>query len=203
MYKNHIKRLLDIIFSILLMIMLSWLFILIMLLTLLTSKGPLFFKQRRIGVNKTEFNIIKFRTMNIEAPRDLPTHLLHNPEKYITPFGKFLRATSLDELPQLINILKGDMSFVGPRPALWNQSDLIQARDKYNANNVKPGLTGWAQVNGRDELTISEKAKLDGEYVKKMNFIFDVKCIIKTFTCVLSRNGYREGVAHTDEKIVS
>lgn len=199
MYRKYIKRAFEIILSLLAIILLSWLFVLIMLIVYCTSKGPIFFRQKRIGINKTEFNIIKFRTMRIDTPKDIPTHLLHNPEMYITKFGKFLRATSLDELPQLFNILKGDMSIVGPRPALWNQYDLLEERDKYRANDVKPGLTGWAQVNGRDELSIPVKAKLDGEYIENMSFIFDLKCILKTITCVLRRNGLKEGVHKTNE----
>jgi O-antigen biosynthesis protein WbqP len=166
-----------------------------MLLIKLTSKGPLFFKQKRIGIHKTEFNIIKFRTMRIDTPKDMPTHLLKNPDKYITPIGKFLRVTSLDELPQLWNIIKGEMAIVGPRPALWNQYDLIAERDKYGANDVRPGLTGWAQVNGRDELPIPIKAKLDGEYIERISFLFDIKCLFKTVICVIKHDGVKEGAS--------
>lgn len=157
------------------------------------SKGPVLFKQRRIGINKAEFYILKFRTMKIDTPKDTPTHLLENPDRYITRVGKFLRKTSLDEFPQIINILKGEMSIIGPRPALWNQYDLIKERDKYRANDVLPGLTGWAQINGRDELQIKVKSKLDGEYVTKMSFIFDVKVFFKTIFSVLRSDGVKEG----------
>ena len=203
MYKKYVKRVFDILISMTLIIGLSWLLILIMLIVRLTSKGPIFFKQKRIGLNKTEFIILKFRTMRIDTPKDLPTHMFSEPEKHITRIGRILRATSLDELPQLFNILKGDMSIVGPRPALWNQYDLIEERDKYKANDVRPGLTGWAQVNGRDELAIPIKAKYDGEYVEQMGFVFDIKCIIKTISCVFSRKGFREGAHETYNKIAS
>ncbi len=197
MYKKYLKRDCDFIISFVTIILLSWLFIILMLLIKLTSKGPVFFLQKRIGKNKREFNILKFRTMRIDTPRDIPTHLLKHPEQYITPIGKVLRKTSLDELPQLFNILKGDMSIVGPRPALWNQYDLIEERDKYKANDVRPGLTGWAQINGRDELPILLKAKLDGKYIEKMSFLFDIRCIIKTVGCVIRRDGVKEGIAET------
>lgn len=157
------------------------------------SKGPVLFKQKRIGKNKTHFNIYKFRTMRTDTPQDCPTHLLNNPEKCITKVGKFLRKTSLDEIPQIINILSGKMSIIGPRPALWNQDDLIAERDKYGANSIKPGLTGWAQINGRDELPIEVKAKLDGEYVEKMSFLFDCRCFFGTIIKVLKRDGVIEG----------
>ena len=159
----------------------------------MTSPGPVFFKQKRVGKNKTYFNILKFRTMRTDTPKDTPTHLLANPEQYITSIGKILRKTSLDELPQIINILKGDMSIIGPRPALWNQYDLIEERDKYGANDILPGLTGWAQINGRDELEIDVKARLDGEYVEKMSFLFDCKCFFGTITSVLKHEGVVEG----------
>ncbi|MGB8452455.1 MAG: sugar transferase [Anaerocolumna sp.] len=193
MYIKYIKRINDIVLSFITIILTSWLFIILMLLIKLTSKGPIFFQQKRIGKNKGKFNILKFRTMKINTPKDTPTHLLKNPEHYITPIGKFLRKTSLDELPQLFNILKGDMSIVGPRPALWNQYDLIAERDKYGVNDVRPGLTGWAQINGRDEIPIQLKAGLDGEYIKKMSFLFDIKCIIKTVGCVMRHDGLKEG----------
>ena len=144
----------------------------------LTSKGPVLFKQKRIGQNKKFFYVFKFRTMRIDTPKDVPTHQLKNPEQYITPIGSFLRKTSLDEVPQLFNILKGEMSIIGPRPALWNQDDLIAERDKYGANKLRPGVSGWAQINGRDTLTIQEKAKLDGDYVKKQSFWFDIYIIL-------------------------
>lgn len=159
----------------------------------LDSKGPVFFKQKRVGIHKEYFNILKFRTMRIDTPKDIPTHLLKNPQQYITRVGGFLRKTSLDELPQIINILRGDMSIVGPRPALWNQRDLIAERDKYGANDVLPGLTGWAQINGRDELPIDVKARLDGEYVKRMSFVMDMRCIIGTIVSVVKQEGVVEG----------
>ena len=157
------------------------------------SKGPVLFKQKRIGRNRKKFFILKFRTMRIDAPKDMPTHLLENPEMFITRVGKILRRTSLDELPQIINIIKGDMSIIGPRPALWNQIDLIQEREKFGANNIYPGLTGWAQINGRDAPSIHEKAKLDGEYVLKMSLFFDVKVFFLTIWNVVRSNGIKEG----------
>lgn len=169
----------------------------------LDSKGPIFFKQKRVGINKNHFNILKFRTMRINTPKDTPTHLLENPEQYITRMGKFLRKTSLDELPQIWNILVGEMSIIGPRPALWNQYDLIKERDKYGANDIPPGLTGWAQINGRDELPIKEKAKLDGEYVENLSFWLDIKCFFGTFVSVLKSDGVLEGGTGTKEKEAS
>lgn len=183
----------DFVVSLLGLIILSPVFIIISLLIKLTSTGPVFFRQERIGKNKKCFEILKFRTMRTEAPKDCPTHLLTNANTYITPVGQFLRKTSLDELPQLINIVRGEMSIIGPRPALWNQDDLIKERDIYNANSVYPGLTGWAQINGRDELEISEKARLDGEYVKKLSFYFDCLCFFKTIFSVLKHEGVVEG----------
>lgn len=197
MYNTYFKRLIDFSIALLSLILLSWLFVIIMIIIKLTSEGSVFFLQKRVGKNKKYFYIIKFRTMRIDTPQDAPTHLLENPQQYITPIGKILRFTSLDELPQLINILKNDMSLVGPRPALWNQYDLIEARDQYGANNIRPGLTGWAQVNGRDELPITVKAKFDGEYTEKMGLLFDLKCISKTFGCVLFREGMKEGAQDT------
>ncbi len=199
MYNKYLKRVFDLVLSFIAIILFSWLFVILMLLVKLTSTGPVFFHQKRLGRNKKEFSIIKFRTMSIDTPRDMPTHLLRNSERFITPVGRFLRKTSLDELPQLINILKGDMSIVGPRPALWNQDDLIQERDLYNANNIRPGLTGWAQINGRDELAITIKAKLDGEYIKNVSFLFDIRCIIKTVSCVIRRDGLKEGTIEISE----
>lgn len=193
MYKKFIKRLLDIILSLAGIIVLSPLLIVIVLCIKFTSPGHIFFEQKRVGVHKTYFNILKFRSMRIDTPKDVPTHLLSDPDQYITGIGKFLRKTSLDELPQLFNILKGDMSVIGPRPALWNQYDLIAERDKYGANDVVPGLTGWAQVNGRDELEIDVKARLDGEYVQKMSFLFDCKCFFMTISSVLKEDGVVEG----------
>lgn len=188
-----VKRILDFILALLSLLILSPILIIIAIVIKLTSKGPILFKQRRIGKNKKEFYIYKFRSMRTDTPKDMPTHMLKNPDEYITPIGKFLRKSSLDELPQLLNILKGEMSFIGPRPALWNQYDLISERDKYGANDVYPGLTGWAQINGRDELSIPMKAKLDGEYVEKMSFLFDVKCFFGTITSVLRSEGVVEG----------
>lgn len=157
------------------------------------SKGPVLFQQKRVGIHKTYFPIYKFRTMRTDTPKDIPTHLLDNPDQYITKMGHFLRKSSLDELPQLLNILKGDMSFVGPRPALWNQYDLVAEREKYGANDVPPGLTGWAQINGRDELEIPVKARLDGQYVRRMGFWFDLRCFFGTFQAVANAKGVVEG----------
>lgn len=193
MYKSFFKQVIDFILSLIGIIVLSPIFLILCVWIKLDSRGPILFKQKRVGKNKTYFNILKFRTMYIDTPKDMPTHLLANPEQYITKVGKFLRKTSLDELPQIINILKGDMSIIGPRPALWNQDDLIAERDKYKANDVKPGLTGWAQINGRDELEIPVKAKLDGEYVRKISFLFDCKCFFGTIVSVLKSDGVVEG----------
>lgn len=193
MYKNCLKRIIDFILSLTGLIVLSPVFIILCLWIKLDSQGPIFFKQKRVGKNKEYFNILKFRTMYIDTPKDMPTHMLSNPDQYITKAGKFLRKTSLDELPQIINILKGEMAIIGPRPALWNQDDLIAERDKYKANDIKPGLTGWAQINGRDELEIDVKAELDGYYVKHMSFLFDVKCFFGTITSVLKSDGVVEG----------
>lgn len=193
MYKKYIKRGIDIILSLGGLIVLSPIFLLLCIAIKIDSRGPILFKQKRVGIHKTHFNILKFRTMRIDTPKDMPTHLLANPEQYITRIGKFMRKTSLDELPQIINILRGDMSVIGPRPALWNQYDLLEERDKYGANDVMPGLTGWAQINGRDELEIPLKASLDGEYVKKMSFSFDVKCFFGTIFSVLKSDGVVEG----------
>jgi O-antigen biosynthesis protein WbqP len=162
------------------LVFLPLLIIPISILIKLTSKGPVLFKQKRIGQNKNTFYIFKFRTMRIDTPKDVPTHQLKNPEKWITPFGKFLRKTSLDEVPQLFNILRGEMSIIGPRPALWNQDDLIAERDKYGVNQLRPGVSGWAQINGRDTLPIKVKAKLDGEYLKMQSFWFDIFIILRT-----------------------
>ena len=193
MYRNCIKRCIDFILSLLGLIVLSPIFLILCIWIKLDSKGPILFKQKRVGKNKEYFNILKFRTMSIDTPSDMPTHMLSNPDQYITGAGKFLRRTSLDELPQIINILKGEMAIIGPRPALWNQEDLIAERDKYKANDIKPGLTGWAQINGRDELEIDVKAKLDGDYVKNMSFLFDCKCFFGTITSVLKHDGVVEG----------
>ena len=193
MYKQYIKRILAVILSAVGILLLSWLLLILSVAIKLESKGPVLFKQKRVGIHKRHFNILKFRTMRIDTPKDTPTHLLENPDQYITKVGKFLRKTSLDELPQLFNIFVGHMAIIGPRPALWNQYDLIEERDKYGANDVRPGLTGWAQINGRDELEIPVKAKLDGEYVEKMSFGFDVKCFFGTITSVLRHDGVVEG----------
>lgn len=193
MYKNYVKRIIDLILSITGAIVLSPVFIVLVVAIKLDSKGPILFKQKRVGINKTHFMIYKFRTMSIDTPKDCPTHLLENPDQYITKVGKFMRKTSLDELPQIFNIISGKMSVIGPRPALWNQYDLIDERDKYKANDIRPGLTGWAQINGRDELEIDVKSKLDGDYVKQMSFMFDVKCFIGTIVSVLKKDGVVEG----------
>lgn len=192
-YKHFLKRVIDFILSLIGLIVLSPVFIILCIWIKLDSKGPIFFRQKRVGKHKKHFNILKFRTMYIDTPKDMPTHMLSNPDQYITRAGKFLRKTSLDELPQIINILKGEMAIIGPRPALWNQDDLIAERDKYGANDIKPGLTGWAQINGRDELEIDVKAALDGEYVRRMSFPFDVKCFFGTITSVLKHEGVVEG----------
>ena len=188
-----IKRLIDLVLSVCGLIILSPLLIAIVIAIKLDSKGPVIFKQKRVGKNKTYFNIWKFRTMRTDAPKDMPTHLLSSPDTYITKIGKFLRQTSLDELPQILQIVVGKMAIIGPRPALWNQYDLIEERDKYGANDITPGLTGWAQVNGRDELEIPVKAKLDGEYVEKMGFMMDCKCFIMTIFSVARHDGVVEG----------
>lgn len=188
-----IKRKLDFFISLAACILLSPVFFALCMAIKLDSRGPVFFKQKRVGIHKKYFAIYKFRTMRIDTPKDTPTHLLKNPDQYITKVGRFLRKSSLDELPQLFNILRGDMSIVGPRPALWNQHDLVREREKYGANDVLPGLTGWAQINGRDELLIPVKAKLDGEYVKRMGFWFDIRCFLGTFASVLHADGVVEG----------
>ena len=188
-----IKKILDRLLALVGLCILSPVFLILVAAIKLDSKGPVLFRQKRVGINKTYFNILKFRTMKIDTPKDMPTHLLKDPQQYITKVGGFLRKTSLDELPQIINILKGDMAIVGPRPALWNQYDLIEERDKYGANDILPGLTGWAQINGRDELPIAVKARLDGEYVKRMGFLMDVRCILGTAISVVKQEGIVEG----------
>lgn len=193
MYSKVIKRLIDIVLSLCGLIVLSPVYLLIAIFIKIDDPGPVLFKQNRIGIHKSHFDIMKFRTMKVDTPKDMPTHLLENPEQYITRVGKILRKTSLDELPQIIQIFTGKMSIIGPRPALWNQFDLIEERDKYGANDIRPGLTGWAQINGRDELEIDVKARLDGEYVEKMSFIFDSKCFIGTIANVLKSDGVVEG----------
>ena len=188
-----VKRLIDIILSGVGIIILSPVFLILIIAIKIDSRGPVLFKQKRVGMNKKYFNILKFRTMRIDTPKDTPTHLLENPDQWITKVGGFLRKTSLDELPQIFNIFVGQMSIIGPRPALWNQYDLIEERDRYGANDVPPGLTGYAQINGRDELPIDEKAKLDGEYVKNIGFTMDVKCFFGTIFSVLKSDGVVEG----------
>ncbi|MBQ8589368.1 MAG: sugar transferase [Firmicutes bacterium] len=187
------KTILDFIFALGMTLALSPLLLILALLIKLTSPGPVFFKQRRIGKDKKEFEIYKFRTMRTDTPKDMPTHLFTDAESYITSVGKFLRKSSLDELPQLLNILKGEMSFIGPRPALWNQFDLIEARDNVNANSLRPGITGWAQINGRDEIPIDLKASYDGYYVENISFGLDFKILLGTFTTVLTAKGVSEG----------
>lgn len=194
-----IKRLIDIVLSLLGLIILSPVFLVLIVAIKLDSKGPVLFKQKRVGIHKSHFNILKFRTMRVDTPKDTPTHLLENPDQWITRVGNFLRKTSLDELPQIWNIFVGQMSIIGPRPALWNQFDLIEERDKYGANDVPVGLTGWAQINGRDELPIEVKARLDGEYVKKIGLMMDVKCFFSTIISVLKSDGVVEGGIATVE----
>ena len=193
MYQKYFKRLLDIVLSGCAIIVLSPVLLVIALAIRIDDPGPVLFRQKRVGLHKTHFNIMKFRTMKMETPRDMPTHMLENPEQYITRMGHFLRKTSLDELPQILQIFTGEMSIIGPRPALWNQFDLIEERDKYGANDVRPGLTGWAQINGRDELPIGVKARFDGEYVEKLSFAFDCKCFFGTIGSVLKHEGVVEG----------
>jgi len=193
MYKLFVKRLLDIILVLAALVVALPVMLLVAVAIVIEDPGPVFFTQKRVGKGKRHFKILKFRSMKVSTPKDTPTHLLENPEQYITRVGAFLRKTSLDELPQLFNILVGSMSFVGPRPALWNQYDLLEERDKYGANDVVPGLTGWAQINGRDELEIPVKAAFDGEYVKKLSFFFDCRCFFGTFLAVFRGDGVVEG----------
>ena len=199
MYENIVKRAIDIAASFFGMLLLSWLYVLIAIAVFLDDPGPIFFSQKRVGKGKTFFFMHKFRSMKMSTPHDTPTHLLKNPEQYITCVGKFLRKSSLDELPQIWDIFVGNMSIIGPRPALWNQDDLIAERDKYGANDIRPGLTGWAQIKGRDELEITEKARLDGEYVEVLKrggmdaFLMDVKCFFRTFASVARHEGVVEG----------
>ena len=204
MYKKIMKPMIDVILSFIGLVILFFPMALIAMAIYIDDPGPIFFRQKRVGMKKngelTYFNLIKFRSMKMSTPHDMPTHLLTNPEQYITRVGKILRKTSLDELPQIWQIFTQDMSIIGPRPALWNQYDLIEERDKYGANDVKPGLTGWAQINGRDELEIDKKAQLDGEYVRKMGFLFDVKCFFGTFVAVLQTKGVVEGGTGTLNK---
>lgn len=193
MYKKLVKRLLDIVLSLAGLIVSAIPMAVITLVIKREDPGPAVFKQKRFGIHKSFFTLYKFRSMKLSTPHDVPTHQLEDPEQYLLKSGKFIRKYSLDELPQLLNIFKGDMSVIGPRPALWNQDDLIEERDKYGANDVKPGLTGWAQINGRDELEIPVKAKLDGEYAQELSFIFDCRCFFGTFLKVLRHEGVVEG----------
>lgn len=200
MYDKVFKRLIDILLSGIGIVVLSPVYLIVTLAIKIDDPGPVFFRQKRVGIHKTHFNILKFRTMKMDTPKDTPTHLLENPQQYITKVGGILRKTSLDELPQIFQIFTGDMSIIGPRPALWNQYDLIEERDKYGANDVRPGLTGWAQINGRDELSIDVKARFDGEYVEKMSFLFDCKCFFGTIVSVLKHDGVVEGGTGQMEK---
>lgn len=193
MYKHYIKRIIDVFLSLVGIIVFIIPMFVISILIKIDSKGPIIFKQDRIGLHKKTFKILKFRSMPIDTPKDTPTHLLQNPESLLSPFQLMIRKFSIDELPQLFNIFVGQMSFIGPRPALWNQYDLIAERDKYGANDVKPGLTGWAQINGRDELEIHTKAKLDGEYANNISFGFDCKCFFGTVKVVMTSDGVVEG----------
>lgn len=199
MYRNFIKRFLDIVLSLLGCIILAIPMLIISIFIVLDDPGPVFFRQKRVGLHKTYFEILKFRTMKMITPHDVPTHLLQNPEQYITRAGKFLRSTSLDELPQIFQILTGKMSIIGPRPALWNQYDLISERDRYGANDILPGLSGWAQINGRDSLSIADKAHYDGEYVRQMSFLFDCRCFFGTVGKVVRRLNVVEGSTVQDE----
>lgn len=206
MYEKWMKRWIDIILSFIGLVLLSWLYLIIIIAIKIDDPGPAFFTQKRVGKGKELFKLHKFRSMKMATPHDMPTHLLNNPEQYITRVGKFLRKSSLDELPQIWDIFVGKMSIIGPRPALWNQDDLVAEREKYGANDVRPGLTGWAQINGRDELEIPVKAKLDGEYVERLKksafsgMAMDIKCFFGTFLSVLKQDGVVEGGTGTLEK---
>ncbi len=193
MYEKYIKRGSGFFLSLIGIIILSPILLMICLAIKIDSKGPIIFKQKRVGKNKKYFNIYKFRTMKSETPKEMPTHLLNNPDAFITKVGKFLRKTSLDELPQLFNILKGDMAVIGPRPALWNQYDLIAERDKYGVNEAQPGLTGLAQISGRDELEIPVKAQIDGKYTSNVSFMMDLKCFVGTILSIVKSDGIVEG----------
>ena len=193
MYRKFLKRFFDIILSFIGLAVLAIPMVILALIVKLDSKGPVLFWQKRVGLHKETFMMPKFRSMYTETPAEMPTHLLNDPQRWITPGGKIYRKLSLDERPQILCILTGKMSIIGPRPALWNQFDLIEERDKYGAHDVRPGLTGWAQINGRDELEIPVKAKLDGEYVEKMSFLFDCKCFFGTILAVVRRDGVLEG----------
>ena len=200
MYNKVFKRLIDLILSGCGILVLLPLYLILAIAIKIDDPGPVFFKQKRVGIHKSHFNILKFRTMKMNTPKDTPTHLLANPQQYITRVGRVLRKTSLDELPQIFQIFTGKMSIIGPRPALWNQYDLIAERDKYGANDVRPGLTGWAQINGRDELPIDVKARFDGEYVQNMSFLFDCRCFFGTIVSVLRHDGVVEGGTGQMEK---
>lgn len=193
MYLKYFKRFTDIVISGIGLVILAIPMGIVALMIKREDPGPALFKQKRVGKNKEYFNLYKFRSMKMDTPHDTPTHMLKNPEQYILKIGAFIRKTSIDELPQMWNIFKGDMSIIGPRPALWNQYDLVEERDKYGANNVRPGLTGWAQINGRDELEIPEKAKLDGVYVNKQGIVMDLRCFFGTIISVLKSDGVVEG----------
>ena len=201
MYKSCLKRTIDIALSAIGLVLLALPMLAVAVIVKLDSKGPVFFWQKRVGLHKDTFMMPKFRTMYIDTPANMPTHMLNDPQKLITRSGAWLRKFSLDELPQILNILAGQMSIIGPRPALWNQYDLIAERDKYGANDILPGLTGWAQINGRDELPIEVKAAYDGEYVKRMSFLFDCKCFFGTIACVLKKEGVVEGGTGTLQKL--
>jgi O-antigen biosynthesis protein WbqP len=196
-----LKRTVDFLFSLILIILTSPVFLIIIILIKFNSKGPVIFQQKRIGFNKKEFNIFKFRTMYLEAPKNIPTHLLEDASRFITPIGKFLRKSSLDELPQLFNIIKGQMSFIGPRPALFNQYDLISLRENYEIHTVRPGITGWAQVNGRDELEIPVKVEYDRYYVEHISIWLDIKIMFKTLYTIILVKGVVEGIQKTKENI--
>lgn len=208
MYEKVIKRILDIVLSFFGLLCLAWLYLIIIIAIKIDDPGPAFFTQKRVGKGKSFFRLHKFRSMKMSTPHDTPTHMLENPQQYITKMGKFLRKYSIDELPQIWDIFVGNMSIIGPRPALWNQEDLIAERDKYGANDVRPGLTGWAQINGRDELEIDVKARYDGEYVAHLKkssfsgFAMDCKCFCGTISSVLKHDGVVEGGTGAIEKKV-
>lgn len=193
MYRKFFKRLIDLVLSSVGIVVLALPMVVFALIIRIEDPGPAIFRQKRVGIHKTYFPVLKFRSMKMSTPHDMPTHMLENPDQYLLKCGRWMRKMSIDELPQLFNIFTGKMSIIGPRPALWNQDDLIAERDKYGANDVKPGLTGWAQINGRDELEIADKARLDGEYVKKMSFAFDCRCFFGTIRSVLRHDGVVEG----------
>ena len=200
MYSKVLKRLIDFVLASVGLVVLSPVFLLIAIAIRVDDPGPVFFRQKRVGIHQTYFDILKFRTMKMDTPHDMPTHLLENPDQYITRVGRFLRKTSLDELPQIFQIFTGKMAVIGPRPALWNQYDLIALREAVGANDVRPGLTGWAQINGRDEIPIEQKAALDGEYVKNLSFLFDCKCFFGSVIAVLKRDGVVEGGTGAKER---